>query len=510
MIFSRQSVKFFSASLLLILPVGLNVSFADSEKPVLPKGEAFHVYLVLGKTGMVKPVAAPEEMEPLERCFLLSAEGEWEQALTAGDNIIGSAGGARTGPLPSFAQAMLKQDASVTIGLVIRTQPETNIEEWGMKTKAYRAARKAGKTAAKDGTLKGILWQGSGAKSPLFTDLDHLKTLFSNFRTDLRLLNLPVVLGEAPKSKSATTQIRALADDVHATASVAPGAGGSGYAQAMLKLHREWPDDLPAPEPDIPLIDPHIHAMANKPGGLDPVVAWMERNGIERCITSPIGDSRPKNAQEREVMLANHRKYRGKIERYFLIKPGEVSSVEEAVKILEAEKAAGAVGFGEHYGHDLMFDDPKNLILYEACAKVGLPVMFHIDASKNMVEQGMRRVERVLEMYPDCKIIAHAYWWLHLPDGTCDRMLSRHPNLYADVSGTRMVGVLNRDRGYTREFLNRHQDRILFATDAGWWSFKKPKAERELQFELFEQLGLSDAVKRKIYRYNAAKLFGFE
>jgi len=89
-------------------------------------------------------------------------------------------------------------------------------------------------------------------------------------------------------------------------------------------------------------------------------------------------------------------------------------------------------------------------------------------------------------------------------------MLSRHPNLYADVSGTRMVGVLNRDRGYTREFLNRHQDRILFATDAGWWSFKKPKAERELQFELFEQLGLSDAVKRKIYRYNAAKLFGFE
>jgi predicted TIM-barrel fold metal-dependent hydrolase len=29
---------------------------------------------------------------------------------------------------------------------------------------------------------------------------------------------------------------------------------------------------------------------------------------------------------------------------------------------------------------------------------------------------------------------------------------------------------------------------------------------RELQFELFEQLGLSDAVKRKIYRDNAAKI----
>ena len=35
--------------------------------------------------------------------------------------------------------------------------------------------------------------------------------------------------------------------------------------------------------------------------------------------------------------------------------------------------------FGEHYGVGLMFDDPKNLRLYEACDKVRLPVMFHID-----------------------------------------------------------------------------------------------------------------------------------
>lgn len=54
---------------------------------------------------------------------------------------------------------------------------------------------------------------------------------------------------------------------------------------------------------------------------------------------------------------------------------------------------------------------------------------------------------------------------------------SREPT---DVSGSGMVSVLNRDCGYTRVFLTRHQDRILFATDAGWWSFNKPKEAREL------------------------------
>ena len=61
-----------------------------------------------------------------------------------------------------------------------------------------------------------------------------------------------------------------------------------------------------------------------------------------------------------------------------------------------------------------MFDDPENLLLYEACEKVGLPVMFHIDQNKNMVEPGMERVDRVLKMFPKCKIVAHAYWWRQL------------------------------------------------------------------------------------------------
>jgi predicted TIM-barrel fold metal-dependent hydrolase len=500
------------------LPLLIALCAASSSthaEPAQTDAKTVHAYLLMGGAGIAKPVElnAESSSKPLERCLIMNAKGKWETARVIDGEIpsLATRDQAWSGPALEFTREMLKQKPGVSVGLIFNARPELNIEQCcGMKTEVYRFSRKFSRIAQKNNSFKGMLWQGSGAKSPLFTDLDHLENLISNLRTDLRLLDLPVVVGETSGKESANTQLKALAQDVHATAVSEDGSGGAGYAKAMLKLEKQWPDDSPTPTPSVAVIDPHIHAQSTKPGGLDIVAEWMKRNKVERCITSPIGGTRADTPEKRTAMLENHRKYRGKIDRFCLIKPGEVATVDEAVKILKQEKAEGAVGFGEHYGHDLMFDDPKNVLLYQACGKVGLPVMFHIDASKNMVKQGMRRVERVLELCPDTKIIAHAYWWLHLPNGTCDHMLEKYPNLYADVSGTRMVSVLNRDRGYSRDFLTRHQNRILFATDAGWWSFGTPMEKRELQFELFERLDLPDAIKEKIYRKNAMELFGWE
>ena len=154
-----------------------------------------------------------------------------------------------------------------------------------------------------------------------------------------------------------------------------------------------------------------------------------------------------------------------------------------------------------------MFDDPANLRLFEACEQVGLPVHFHIDASKNMDERGLPRLERVLKMFPKCNFIAHAEFWLEFSNGTCDRLLQAYPNLYAEPSGHRMAAELNRDRKYTQEFLIRNADKILFASDEGVWSFSKN--ERAIQFSLFEELDLPDEVRAKIYHKNAETLFGF-
>jgi hypothetical protein len=100
---------------------------------------------------------------------------------------------------------------------------------------------------------------------------------------------------------------------------------------------------------------------------------------------------------------------KGKIDRMTIIDPGEVPTVDEAARVLKREIASGAVGFGEHYGEMLMFDDPKNLMLYEACEKIrvsGLQCGFQVHSGAGihlafrrlcMAKQGMTTQEEAVE-----------------------------------------------------------------------------------------------------------------
>ena len=78
------------------------------------------------------------------------------------------------------------------------------------------------------------------------------------------------------------------------------------------------------------------------------------------------------------------------------------------------------------------------------------------------------------------------------------------------MSGHVVISVLERDRNYAREFLIRHQDKILWATDEGWWSFNNPDRQMKRHYTFLEELGLPDEVRRKIYRENAEKVFGLK
>ena len=252
-------------------------------------------------------------------------------------------------------------------------------------------------------------------------------------------------------------------------------------------------------------IDAHVHFQAGKAGDLDKVAEWMKSNQVQRVINHPLAQSRPRNEVERQQQVANYANYKGRIDRFCIIFPEEVNSVEEAVAILAREKQDGAIGFGEHYGENLKFDDPKNLRLYEACAKVGLPVMFHYsDKTRNMDEKGMPRLQNVLKLYPNGILIAHGDWWRSISDGTCDRLLQTYPNLYADISCTVGRSPIGRDKKLAREFFIRNADKLLFGTDSGWWSLnKKPVPE----FSLIDELKLPKEVEDKICRGNAERLF---
>lgn len=253
-------------------------------------------------------------------------------------------------------------------------------------------------------------------------------------------------------------------------------------------------------------VDVHVHFHDCKAGDLEKVAEWMKSKNVQRVINHPLAQSRPRNEAERKQMLANYANYRGRIDRFCIVFPEEVNSVEEAVKLLTREKQDGAIGFGEHYGVDLNFDDPKNMRLYAACSQVGLPVMFHKDRNKNLDEKGLPRLEHVLKTYPRCVLIAHSDWWKHLGDGTCDRLLQKYPNLYADISCTVGRSAIGRDKNFAREFFIRNADKLLFGTDSGWWSLGKDKKPMP-EFALIDELKLPKEVEDKICRRNAERLF---
>ena len=501
---------------------------AESNKPP----QNLHLYLLVGGSNMAGRAEIPEDAKGvLERCYLLNEKNEWEPAsnpLNRHSPIKDDLAMQRLGPGYSFARKMLERDKTISIGLIVNASGETKIEEWLGKSKLYWSARKRAKEAIKHGTLKGILWHhGESDQAQADGYLGKLQTIIGNLRADLNSPSLPFVAGQIAKDGVINAEIAKLTNATHCAAFVSSkdlttsdGTHfdaksqlllGERYAEAMIALQANVPP-TPKPPADIRFIDPHVHAMSVTPLGLRPVAKWMEERNVEQCIVSPLDHkgSRPQNEEERKQLIENFRPYKGRIHRMTIINPGEVQTVDEAVKILEREKADGAIAFGEHYGVDLMFDDPKNLLLYEACEKVGFPVMFHIDQNKNMVEPGMERVDRVLKMFPKCKVVAHAYWWRQLANGTCDRQLQEHPNLYADMSGHVVIQVLNRDRKYAREFLIRNQDKIMWATDEGWWSFGKKELNMGQHYTFFEELNLPDEVRHKIYRGNAIKVYGLK
>lgn len=493
-----------------------------------------HIYILIGQSNMAGRAPITEDIAGvIDRCYLLDDKNQWVPAknpLNLYSTIRKAEGMQKLGPGYGFAVQMLKDNPDLKLGLIVNARGGSKIESWvGDKPEYYQALIKRVKALDDAGTIKGVLWhQGESNSDKPEQYLGQLTTLITNLRKDLGDEKLPFVAGQITNTPAMAIndQIAKLPSVVHATA-VASSEGlktqdrwhfdtesqlklGERYAEQMIRLHKQAEEEgKPQPPKDIQFIDVHVHAHAVNEGGLDLVAKWMARNNIDRCIVSPLDHkgSRAYTEDERKQMLAHYAKYKGRIERMCLIEPGDFDSVDAAVAQLKQEIKDGAIAMGEHYGKGLMFDDPKNLLIYEACEKADLPVMFHIDQNKNMVEPGMQRVDNVLKKYPDCKLIAHAYWWRQLKDA--DRQLQQYPNLYADLSGHVVPQVLERDRAFARAFCIRNQDKLLFGTDEGWWSFKDEPTKYK-HYTFFESLDLPDDVRYKIYRGNAEKLFGWD
>jgi predicted TIM-barrel fold metal-dependent hydrolase len=194
------------------------------------------------------------------------------------------------------------------------------------------------------------------------------------------------------------------------------------------------------------------------------------------------------------------------------------------VEFLKRYQELGAKGFGEHQV-GLPFDHPLMMTVYEACTKVGLPILFHLDDIRGIDTPGLPRLENVLKHFPELPMIGHAAgFWASIsgdavpadfrrylsapkkvaPGGALDRLMDRYPNLYADLSEPGGYWAIHRDEVFGREFLIRRADRLLFGTDF-------LMADQEVpQFALLDSLNLPDDVQAKIYRRNAIRVLKLE
>lgn len=297
---------------------------------------------------------------------------------------------------------------------------------------------------------------------------------------------------------------------------------GSLFSSFEYKSKKKSQPEYPAGR----FVDVHIHMIKATPARknvftVETLLKWMDEHEVSQAVIQfgliHISKTGLSDELYSEYQINRFREYPDRLFPFCYIHPDTPGSRQDIVDMLKRYIDDGAVGFGEHKPGEIAIDDPKSMRLYEACAEVKLPVLFHLDTRNNTDEIGLPGLARVLKTVPECIFIGHGPgWWASIsgdvknlggypkgvvaPGGAIDKLMVRFPNLYAELSANSGANAISRDLKFGKDFLIRRADRILFGTDSVGYADEYP------HFDLFGKMSLPEEVQSKIFRDNARKL----
>jgi len=208
--------------------------------------------------------------------------------------------------------------------------------------------------------------------------------------------------------------------------------------------------------------------------------------------------------------------------RKYFFGANEVPDLPEAPREIEKYLKLGAVILAEQkFGIEC--DAPAMQTLYAVAAEYRVPILMHWQ--HGMYNYGFERFYKMLEKFPRTIFIGHAQtWWANIdrnykdqtvlypkgpvtPGGITDRYLSDYPNMYGDLSAGSGLNALTRDEGFTPDFLQRHQDKLLYGSDCNDWIGKGAACQGAQTIAAVKRLSPSKDIQRKLFFRNARRLF---
>jgi len=262
-----------------------------------------------------------------------------------------------------------------------------------------------------------------------------------------------------------------------------------------------------------------IHQHTNYTGRSDEELIRHQREmGVSKTVLLPAGSKYglAADAGGNDTVVAIARA----LPKEYVFFANELPDIPETRSVLEKYLKMGAIGIGEQK-FPVEADSEYIDLVANIAQKHKVPVLLHFEYKKYNLN--FNRFYKVLDRHPKVTFIGHAQtWWCNIakncdesvmypsgpvtPGGITDRLLSDYPNMYGDLSANSGLNSMLRDEAHARDFLTRHQDKLLFGSDCNDREANGPRCLGSKIIAAVRKLSPDKKVERKILYGNASKL----